>query len=503
MARTPTFSRRMFLDAAIALGAGVALPTVPGCGSSSDSSGSEPGSGGPHHGPGGKADDPNALYPAALVGFSDPDARRTSVQRVVEMLGGMPWIKNGDRVLIKPAHNSPYPFPFTASPIVAAELAKLCLDAGASQVVFADCMGIEHTLTPGGWHLEDPWGNSFDPNKDATITAMHNSGFFDGIADAVGAGDVGPNRVVHVTSFRELGWRRYESEADTPGTAKLHAGWVKDQLHTGIGWDGKPDARLYLSRNFDVFHKNVPGMMLPRVIDEADHIINLHRVSTHIWSHATHALKNWIGVMRPDERFWMHQLNYLKNHRHPPDSPASTETPYHELLAELHTATWERERLVIADAADVTLSGGPDATDKPFYPARLMMAATDLVSADVLAVAIVKMGVLASLADGGLEASCAMQPQSNFKLAFAFLAGTLPWRDGPFRGTDIKLCDPAFSPWDWLAIRRARELGLGPRHPQNLQLLMAADGIHKVPEAKAQFIATEVGRKPAFALEAP
>lgn len=426
----------MFLDAAIALGAGTAISA---CGTSDSDTGATTETPKKPHPSCAKCDDPHALYPAALAGFADDETRRTSVQRVVEMLGGMPWIKPGDRVLIKPAHNSPNPYPFTASPVSAAELTKMCLDAGASQVIIADCMGIEHTMVPGGWHLEDPWGNDFDPDDDATILAMKNSGLWDGVASAVGPGDVGPDRPVHITSFRELGWRRYESESDTPGTPKMHADWVKNEIKNGVGWDGKKKTRLYLSRQFDHFHSDVPGMMLPRVMDEVDHIINLHRVSTHIWSHATHALKNWIGVQRPDERFWMHQLNYLKNRRHPIDHPASSEMPYHEFLAELHMATWGRERMIIADAAQVVLTGGPDATDKPYYPAGLMMGATDLISADILGISIVKMGVLAALAEGGLEQTCTAQPQSNFQLAFAFMTGALPWRDGPFRGTDSKL----------------------------------------------------------------
>jgi uncharacterized protein (DUF362 family) len=493
----PRLSRRMFLDAAIALGAGTAISA---CGTSDSDTGATTETPKKPRPSCAKCDDPHALYPAALAGFTDDETRRTSVQRVVEMLGGMPWIKPGDRVLIKPAHNSPNPYPFTASPVSAAELTKMCLDAGASQVIIADCMGIEHTLVPGGWHLEDPWGNDFDVDDDATILAMKSSGLWDGVASAVGAGDVGPDRPVHITSFRELGWRRYETESDTPGTPKMHADWVKNEIKNGVGWDGKKKTRLYLSRQFDHFRSDVPGMMLPRVIDEVDHIINLHRVSTHIWSHATHALKNWIGVQRPDERFWMHQLNYLKNRRHPIDHPASSEMPYHEFLPELHMATWERERMIIADAAQVVLTGGPDATDKPYYPAGLMMGATDLISADVLAIAIVKMGVLAALAENGLEQTCAAQPQSNFQLAFAFLTGALPWRDGPFRGTDSKLCDPSFSPWDWLAIRRARELDLGPRMPGNFELRLG-DGEHEVPEFKRDFISTETKRAPEFELQ--
>ncbi len=443
--------------------------------------------------------DEGPRFPAAVAGFRDQAGRVASVRAVVEMLGGMPWIKPGDHVLIKPAHNSPNPYPFTASPESCAELTKMCLEAGAGRVTIADCMGVEHTMVPGGWHLESPFGRHWlerwDPDDDATVLAMRNSGLYDGIVDAVGAGEVGSgsDKRVHITSFRQHGWRRFESESVTPGAPTMHADWVKSQLEDGVNWDGELEKRVYLPRKFDLLRSDEPGMMLPRIFDEVDHVINVHRCSTHIWSHATHALKNWIGVQRPDERLWMHQLNYLKNRRHAPDDPASTECPYHEMLAELHMATWERERLVIADASLVTLSGGPDDTVDPFYPANLMIGATDLVSADVLAVAVVKMGVLASLGEGGLNATCLEQPKSNGQLFFEFIDAALPWRDtdGPFHGTDVKLCDPTFSPWDWLAIRRAAELGMGPQHAGQLDLRFG-EGDFGVPDARRGFIEDEI-----------
>jgi uncharacterized protein (DUF362 family) len=437
---------------------------------------------------------------AAVAGFSSDATRRASVREVVEMLGGMPWIKSGDHVLIKPAHNSPYPYPYTASPESCGELVALCLEAGARKVTVADSMGIEHTLVPGAFGaLESPfnrttgWGHSWEPDKDATVRAMHSSGLVQGIAEAIGNDfGFGYHDRVNVTSFRQHNWREYHSAEDTPGEPTMFKDWVKDQLRDAVNWEGESEKRAYIPRKFDLGWDR-PGMMLPNLMDDVDHIINLHRTSTHIWSHATHSIKNWIGVQRPDERVWMHQLNYLKNKRHAPDDPASTECPYHEMLAELHMATWGRERLVIADAKEVILSGGPDGTQDPFYPANLMLGATDLVSADVLSVAVVKLGVLASIAEGGLDATCLDQPHNVKQLVLDTLGISLPWRDADeeFRGTDAKLCDPTFSPWDWLSIRRAIELGMGPRNAAELDLQFADDDF-AVPERRAQFIEDEI-----------
>ena len=51
-----------------------------------------------------------------------------------------------------------------------------------------------------------------------------------------------------------------------------------------------------------------------------------------------------------------------------------------------------------------------------------------------------------------------------------------PEEEHVFRGTDAKLCDPEFSNWDWVAIQRARELGLGAMGPKDLQLVFAEEG---------------------------
>ena len=71
--------------------------------------------------------------------------------------------------------------------------------------------------------------------------------------------------------------------------------------------------------------------------------------------------------MRPDDRVWMHQLNYLKNNRHSRhglgwDHPIRSEPLYHEQLAELHLAHADKERLCVADATQVIVTGGPDGT---------------------------------------------------------------------------------------------------------------------------------------------
>ena len=491
-------SRRKFLELAAAAGATLSA----GCGTS-------PPDGRDRLDAGGDGIDGGNAAAAAQVGvasYAAPAMRRASVRRAVELAGGLPWIRPGDRVLIKPAHNSPNPYPFTASPEACGELANLCLEAGAGKVIIADVMGVEHTLIPGGWGLESQYGPllPFSADSDATIRAFRNSGLWAGVEAAVGASNVGPDRDVHITSWREHNWRRWESAADTPGgeaNARLGASWLRDQVHNGTDMNGETAWRPYVPRNFDRLREEVPGMWFPNLLDEVDHVINLCRVSSHIWSHFTMSLKNWIGIMRPDDRLWMHQLNYLRNDRAAAGDSFGTEPPYHEMLAELHLATHERERLIVADATDVIVSGGPDSTPEATYPARLVFAANDLVAADVTALAVLRMGVLAAVLEGGLGGECSAQPSSTSQLALDFLLEKLSLSDdGLMRGTDVKLCDPTLSNWDWLAIRRTRELGVGVASPEMVDIHFAEDADHAVPAAHRSWISADALRPPTLSL---
>lgn len=504
-------SRRAFLDLTVAL-AGLAAAGCwnergPGGGGLTGGSGGSGGTGGGGGGAGGTGGTggtgggPTAHYPVAVAAYEQASSRAAAVRAAIELQGGMPWLKSGDTVLVKVAHNSPLPYPATSSPVAVAEVVKLALEAGAKKVYVADVMGLENTLVPGGWALEEPFGKIFLGDEDATIRAFKASGLWQAVADAVGAANIGPNAPVHITSFREHGWSRYESAGDTQGTPQLVSSWVKDQVQKAERWDHKPFLSPYKTREFDLLKDDVPGMYLPNLLSDVDHIVNLHRISTHVMSHFTLALKNWVGLMRPDDRIWMHQLSYLLNHRGDGDDPIRNEPPYNELLAELHAATVGRERLVLADASQVIASGGPDESDKDLFPAQLVVAAGDLVSADVVGLSIIRMAVMASKLQGGLGGQCSPPPQSAGNLSLAFLAGqTMPWHEGPMTGNDSKLCDPTFSHWDWVAVQRARELGMGCLAPDDMDLRLPESGEHALPEAQKEWLSNDAFLPPQHAI---
>jgi hypothetical protein len=237
----------------------------------------------------------------------------------------------------------------------------------------------------------------------------------------------------------------------------------------------------------------------PNLVSDVDHIVNLHCISTHVMSLFTLAIKSWVGIMRPDDRIWMHQLGYLKNHRGIGDDPIRSEPPYNELLAELHVSTHARERLVLADASEIIASGGPDESDKDLFPAQLVVAARDIVAADVVGLSLIRMATMASKLQGGLGGECHPVPQSAGKLALDFLGGTfIPWHPGAMTGNDLKLCDPTFSHWDWIVVQRARELGLGCPTPDELSLHFADAGDFETPVEQRQWIESDALLAPSY-----
>ena len=429
-----------------------------------------------------------------------------AIRRVVELAGGMDWLEAGQTVVVKPALNSAGQFPFTASPGACAELVRMCLERGAAMVFVADEMGFEHTMLKH-WKT----GKYAGYDKDRTVQSFRETGIVDAVnqvGDELDARDR-----IHITTFREDGWRKHEF---TGQGSNLSREWVRKQLKQAEELSsGRKARRAYIPRLFDGRYvpqlvgarsnQAVSGLYVPILLDKADHIINVFRISTHVWSQFTMAIKNWIGIMRPDDRVWMHQLNYLRNNRHivnglGHDHPIRTEPPYHEQLADLHLAHAEKERLCVADATQIILTGGPDQTNRPFCQTNLVLAASDIIAADVVSLAVLRYGTLK--APDGLLGQPEPQPAGWLEAVRAkYKDLRWPEEEHVFRGTDSKLCDPEFSNWDWVAIQRARELGLGAAGPDDLRLVFPEEGApFEVSREKRAWITEDALRPPKYSL---
>ena len=450
-----------------------------------------------------KVDRTDTNSTAAIAENADPSRTGAAIRRVVELSGGMDWLQPGQTVVIKPALNSAGAFPFTASPVSCAELVRMCLEGGAAKVTVADEMGFEHTMTK---HWKTGKFAGFD--NDHTIQSFKKTGIYDAVSEV--ANELDARDRVHITTFREEGWRRHEFSAgmgeNSSNGSTLHNKWVLRQLKGADKLGGGTALRKYIPRLFDAkLKKSTPGLYVPKLLDKVDHIINVFRLSTHVWSQYTMAIKNWVGIMRPDDRVWMHQLNYLKNNRHVVNNlgkhdPIRTEPLYTELLADLHLPHLEKEKLCVADASQIILTGGPDGTDRPFCHANLVLASNDLIAADVVSLAILRYGTL--IASDGLQGHVEPQP-TGWVEAIGGLLKNLMWpeENSVFRGTDVKLCDSEFSNWDWVAVQRARELGIGVQGPDDLHLVFAEqDSPFAVSHDKREWITKDTLRTPKYKL---
>ena len=441
---------------------------------------------------------------AAVAENYQPNSVGEAIRQVVESAGGMDWLQPGQTVVIKPALNSAVQFPFTASPVSCAELVRMCLERDAGKVIVADETGFEHTMFK---HWK--YGNFAGFDKDQTIKAFKKTGIYDAVMKV--AQELNARERIHITTFREEGWRKHTFDWNST----LHSEWLREQLEEAEKMCGQEVQRVYIPRFFDGRYipqliqgsskKTAAGLYVPNLLDKADHIINVFRISTHIWSNYTMAIKNWVGIMRPDDRIWMHQLNYLKNNRHVvnglgSDDPLRTEPLYHEQLADLHVPHIEKERLCVADATKIIVAGGPDKTNRPLCQANLVLAAGDIISADVVGLAILRYGILK--APDGLQGQLDPQP-AGWREALRGVYKDLRWpeEEHVFRGTDPKLCDLEFSNWDWVVIQRARELGLGAMEPNDLQLVFPEEGSpFEVSSQKRDWITEDTLRPPKYKL---
>jgi hypothetical protein len=119
----------------------------------------------------------------------------------------------------------------------------------------------------------------------------------------------------------------------------------------------------------------------------------------------------------------------------------------------------------------------------------------------VAGLAILRYGTLK--APDGLHGQYQPQPSGWLEAAHGLIKD-LRWPKGKhvFRGTDGKLCDPEFSNWDWVAIQRARELGLGVERPADLDLRFEEGSSRfAVSKAKRAWIAEDVSRGPRYELK--
>ncbi len=238
-----------------------------------------------------------------------------AVRQAAEAATDFSWLSPGDTVLIKPVVNSGNPYPATTHPAGLKAMISLLREKGAGRVVVSDMSGIEHVkLSP-------------DKMKGSSRELMKSCG----VARAAG----------------EAGGELYLPEED---------GWdafFEDGPVSGAHWKA--------------------GLMMPKIVRKADHIVLLPRCSRHVLAGSTLGMKAAVGYWRTDTRLEYHH-------------DAAT---LHEKTAEANTVTSlrEKQRLTLTVADQVQATFGPD---KGFVvaPERgIVFASESLVAHDMVSLA--------------------------------------------------------------------------------------------------------------------
>ncbi len=223
----------------------------------------------------------------------------------LESTKNLEWLSPGDVVLLKPALNSPHPYPSTTHPLAVHVISRILTDNGA-KVFVGDQSGIRSVL-------HHPEGVIRGKTKDNYIKA--------------GMGAVDEDFI----SFEEEGWDKgfyHHISTKTPS------------------WPN--------------------GFYITRCIMKADHIISLPRLSTHSQAGATLGFKNMVGCLREDSRMEFH-ANGPYNFAIKIDARGSSlkssddhSGTFFEKIVEISDALREKLRLTLFVATKAQTTFGPD-----------------------------------------------------------------------------------------------------------------------------------------------
>ena len=258
------------------------------------------------------------------------------------------WLGKGDTVLLKPALNSPDPYPSTTHPLAIRIVAELLEERGA-KVVIGDQSGIEHVLHhPGG-----------------IIRGSSRDNFF---RSGMGKKDDTP-----FVSFEDWGWDE---------------GFYRYQSTNTRSW---PE-----------------GFFITEWVKKADHIVSLPRVSSHSQAGATLGFKCMVGMLREDSRMEFH-ANGPYNNFITAAAKGSTLTSrddgsgtFFEKIVEISDSLKDKLRLTLFVATKAQATFGPDRFGIQLGPVGLgrahilspqpglVFASADPVAAEIFALGLLK-----------------------------------------------------------------------------------------------------------------
>jgi len=115
------------------------------------------------------------------------------------------------------------------------------------------------------------------------------------------------------------------------------------------------------------------GFRIPRLVKQVDHVVSLPVAKTHIIADFTMGIKNWVGLIPPSDRNYLHLKEEEKEN-------------FASMISEIHLA--RKPSFLVMDATKVFVSGGPSNGD--LAEPGLVIASADLVANDVTGLALLK-----------------------------------------------------------------------------------------------------------------
>jgi uncharacterized protein (DUF362 family) len=266
---------------------------------------------------------------------------------LIKSSNNLEWLSKGDLVLLKPALNSPNPYPSTTHPLAVSVVREILTEMGA-EVVVGDQSGLKYVLQDQSSVLhgktEDNYIKSGMGNAEDRFVSFESEGW-------------------------DEGFTHYQSE------------------HTK-SWPN--------------------GFNVTKWIKKADHIINLPRLSTHSQAGVTLGFKNMVGILRDDSRMDFHANgpfnNFIKSEAHGSKlkSVDDGSDTFIEKIVEINDAIKEKLRVTLFVATKAQTTFGPNTNAVQIGKLEIgkahvvelkpgiVFASNDPVSAESFALALIK-----------------------------------------------------------------------------------------------------------------
>jgi uncharacterized protein (DUF362 family) len=253
-----------------------------------------------------------SVFVVGLARGVDESEVAAAVRRAALAVTDFSWLSRGDTVLIKPVCNSGQIYPATTDPVALRAMIGLLREHGAHRIVVADMSGVQ-AVRFGQDHLSGSTRELMTQNQMAQTI------------EAAGA---------EVHAFEEQGWDAFHDE-----TPRSNQYWTAP-------------------------------VMMPNIVNDADHIVLMPRCGRHMLAGSTLGLKAAVGWWRHDSR--------LVYHRGGKTLPQKT--------AEANTvpSLLDKQRLVLTSARKVMTTFGPDNGHVVEPETGLIIASSDVVAHDMV-----------------------------------------------------------------------------------------------------------------------